>query len=58
MNFWKPIQFLKNGSKDYTYKNSTDWQKEIFKPAFTTENLLKVKGGDAVAKYAWWELVI
>lgn len=25
--------FLKNGSKDYTYKNSTDWQKEIFKPA-------------------------
>lgn len=44
--------FLKNGSKDYTYKNSTDWQKEIFKPAFTTENLLKVKGGDAVAKYA------
>lgn len=44
--------FLQAGVKDYTYENNTDWQKEVFKPAFTTENLLKVKGGDAVAKYA------
>lgn len=36
----------------YAYHHNTDWQKEIFSPAFTTENVLKVKGGDAIAKYA------
>lgn len=35
----------------FLYNNETDWQKIIMKPAFVTENLLKIKGGDAVAKY-------
>lgn len=50
--FLSAFPFMKAGVTNYTYSNNTDWQKEIFKPAFTTENLLKVKGGDAVAKYA------
>lgn len=36
----------------YAYNYNTDWQKKIFSPAFTTENVLTVKGGDAIAKYA------
>lgn len=37
---------------DYLYNNNTDWQEEIYAPAFSTENILKVKGGDAIANYA------
>lgn len=33
------------------YGYNTDWQKEIFAPAFTTDNVLKVQGGDAVVQY-------
>lgn len=51
-DFLSAFSFMRPGVTNYTYANNTDWQKEIFKPAFTTENLLKVKGGDAVAKYA------
>lgn len=51
-DFYTAFPFMNSGSKDYTNLNNTDWQKKIFKPGFTTENLLKVKGGDAVAKYA------
>lgn len=51
-DFLSAFPFMNETSKDYTYKNNTDWQKEIFKPGFTTENLLKVKGGDEIAKYA------
>ena len=36
----------------YIYDNNTDWQDEIYTPAFTTENILKIKGGDAIANYA------
>ncbi len=36
---------------NYLYNNNTNWQKEIINPAFVTENILKIKGGDAVAKY-------
>ncbi len=35
----------------YKYNNNTDWQKEIYSPGFTTDNVLKIKGGDAIAKY-------
>ena len=35
----------------YLYNNNTDWQDLIYHPAFTTNNILKVKGGDAIAKY-------
>lgn len=37
---------------NYIYDNHTDWQEEVFSPAFSTENILKIKGGDAVANYA------
>ena len=40
------------GEGYYAYQHNTDWQDEIFSPAFSTENILKVKGGDAVAKYS------
>lgn len=36
---------------NYLYNHDTDWQDEVFAPAFVSENVLKVKGGDAVAKY-------
>lgn len=48
------LPFLKddpNDKRNYMYANNTDWQKEIYKPAFLSENLLKIKGGDATAKY-------
>jgi TonB-linked SusC/RagA family outer membrane protein len=35
----------------YLYNNNTDWQSLIYKPSFVTDNLLKIKGGDAIAKY-------
>lgn len=37
---------------NYIYENDLDWQDEVYRPAFSTENILKVKGGDAVANYA------
>ena len=33
------------------YGYDTDWQSELFRPAFTSDNMLKVKGGDAVVRY-------
>lgn len=36
---------------NYVYDNDTQWQDEIYSKAFTTENVLKVKGGDAIANY-------
>ncbi|HRZ96544.1 MAG TPA: SusC/RagA family TonB-linked outer membrane protein, partial [Paludibacter sp.] len=35
----------------YLYNNNTDWQQKIYSPGFTTDNVLKIKGGDAIAKY-------
>lgn len=36
----------------HIYGNNTDWQDEIYNQcAFSTENILKVKGGDEIAKY-------
>ncbi|MBN2164703.1 MAG: SusC/RagA family TonB-linked outer membrane protein [Marinilabiliaceae bacterium] len=46
--------FLKD-DPDYYYKflynNNTDWQNEIYRPAFVTDNTIRIKGGDAIAKY-------
>lgn len=36
---------------NYVYDNNTDWQEEIWDKAFSTENMLKIKGGDAIANY-------
>ncbi|MDR1273432.1 MAG: SusC/RagA family TonB-linked outer membrane protein [Odoribacteraceae bacterium] len=33
------------------YNNNTDWQDEIYKSTFISENLFRVEGGDAIAKY-------
>lgn len=35
----------------FMYNNNTNWQKEIYTPSFVTDNLLRVEGGDAIAKY-------
>ena len=35
----------------YKYNNNTDWQNEIYNSGFYTDNVLKIKGGDAIAKY-------
>lgn len=46
--------FLKDDPNYYynfLYNSQTDWQKEIYRPAFMTDNHLRVKGGDAIAKY-------
>lgn len=48
------LPFLSDDPNDKTrflYMHETDWQDEITKPAFLSENTLKIKGGDAVAKY-------
>lgn len=53
---YNAFPFLTNnpelGINFYAYNHNTNWQKEVFSPAFSTENILKVKGGDAVAKYS------
>lgn len=36
---------------NYLYNNNTDWQDLIYNNAFVTDNVLKIKGGDAIAKY-------
>lgn len=36
---------------NYLYNNSTEWQSMLYQPAFTTDHVLKIKGGDAIAKY-------
>lgn len=33
------------------YNNNTNWQDEIYRSGFVTENLFRVEGGDAIAKY-------
>lgn len=35
----------------FMYNNNTNWQNQIYAPGFSTDNLLKIKGGDAIAKY-------
>lgn len=50
----KKLPFLEDDPKNptnYLYNHDTDWQDEIYEPAFTSENTLQVKGGDAVATY-------
>ncbi|KGE15144.1 SusC/RagA family TonB-linked outer membrane protein [Sphingobacterium deserti] len=36
---------------NYLYNNKTDWQDVIYRNAFVTDNHLRIKGGDAIAKY-------
>jgi outer membrane receptor protein involved in Fe transport len=46
--------FLKDDPNYYynfLYNNATDWQKEISRPASIMDNNVRIKGGDAIAKY-------
>ncbi|WP_163707304.1 SusC/RagA family TonB-linked outer membrane protein [Mangrovibacterium lignilyticum] len=36
---------------NYLYNNNTDWQDEIYAPSVVSNSILRVEGGDAVAKY-------
>ncbi|WP_241254855.1 SusC/RagA family TonB-linked outer membrane protein [Sphingobacterium sp. DR205] len=36
---------------NYLYNNKTDWQDQIYRNAFVTDHHLRIKGGDAIAKY-------
>ena len=45
--------FLNNGaySQAYLFNEDMDWMKEINRNGLVTENLFRVEGGDAIAKY-------
>ncbi len=45
--------FLKGGTNYYSYlfNNRTDWVDRIHEDAFVTDNVIRVEGGDEVAKY-------
>jgi TonB-linked SusC/RagA family outer membrane protein len=36
---------------NFLYNNNTDWQKLIYSPGLSTDNVLKIKGGDAISKH-------
>lgn len=36
---------------NYLYNNNTNWQDEVYAPSLVSNNVLRVEGGDAVAKY-------
>lgn len=45
--------FLQNSDNFYSYlfNNNTNWNKQIQTPAFVTDNVFRVEGGDEIAKY-------
>ncbi len=45
--------FLQNTENydSYLFNNKTDWAKEVQGPAFVTDNVFRVEGGDEIAKY-------
>lgn len=45
--------FLLNGQNMYShlFNENTDWQKDIQRQGFLTENIFRVEGGDEIAKY-------
>lgn len=45
------MQDSNNNRYNYLYNNNTDWQDQIYQNGFTTDNLVRVEGGDAIAKY-------
>lgn len=53
-DFFTNFPFMSdNMNAKYTqyYNNNTDWQDEIYQKGFVTDNLFRVEGGDAIAKY-------
>lgn len=53
LDFLSDFQFLSDPDTryKYLYNNTTDWQNEIYRKGIITDNMFKVEGGDAIAKY-------
>lgn len=52
--FFSNFPFMQgNMSSSYApyYTDNTNWQKEIYQKGFVTDNLFRMEGGDAIAKY-------
>ncbi len=45
------LQNEQNYPDYFIFNNHTDWKKEIYRPAFNTNNVFRVEGGDEIAKY-------
>jgi len=52
-SFFDEFPFMSDPDCNYSYlyKNNTDWQDEIYSNGTVTDHLLRVEGGDAIAKY-------
>ncbi|MDR2840442.1 MAG: SusC/RagA family TonB-linked outer membrane protein [Paludibacter sp.] len=52
-SFFAEFPFMGNPNSKYSYfyKNNTDWQSQIYQNGFVTDNLFRIEGGDAIAKY-------
>ncbi len=52
--FFQNFPFLSPDASDaynYLYAFDTDWQNELYRNGLTTDHLIRVEGGDAIAKY-------
>ena len=51
--FFTNFPFMSDANSKYAhyYNNHTDWQDEIYRKGFVTDNLFRIEGGDAIAKY-------
>lgn len=52
-DFFANFPFLNNPDSKYhyLYNNQTNWQDQVYRNGFVTDNLFRVEGGDAIAKY-------
>jgi TonB-linked SusC/RagA family outer membrane protein len=52
-SFFDEFPFLSDANSNYSYlyNNNTNWQDEISSNGIVTDHLLRVEGGDAIAKY-------
>lgn len=52
-NLQTDYPFLRAGENAYSYifNNNTDWVSETTRPAFVTDNIFRIEGGDEIAKY-------
>lgn len=52
-NFFNNFPFMNDaeGKNGYLYNNNTNWQDELYRNGFVTDNLFRIEGGDNIAKY-------
>ncbi|MCD8185453.1 MAG: TonB-dependent receptor plug domain-containing protein, partial [Rikenellaceae bacterium] len=52
-DFFTAFPFMNNPDYlyGYLYNHETDWQEKLYRNSFVTDNLFRVEGGDAIAKY-------